>query len=487
MSLTIFQKNRKATRIGIIMLALIVIAGGGYFVYQKFIYKAPVQAAAETLQTTTARQGDIELSASGTGSYIAAATASIGFDTSGQIVEMNAVIGNKVEKGQVLARLESTSAQIAYDQAQRTFLNLTSPSAIATAENAVATAETALVSARQTLTYIISPTVFSYEQKLADAEQALIDAQKEAQSNPSAENTAKVTSAQTVVDKVQKNLNGAWYYYRNSYVPDIFTVEQRTPGSRKTTKYIAAPTDAGIASARAEYTLAQAALVEAKDYLTALKGEELPAGATGTSLNAFEQAKLDVQTAQSTLNSLQLVAPISGMITAVSAGLGDTVASGTIITISDVSKVTLDFYLDETDFDKVAVGYPVSVVFDSLPDLTFSGKVTSVDPSLSDQNGTNLIKGTAVLNSISPATRDTLLLGMSAAVDVIGGTAKNATLISVDALHEIDTDQYGVYVLKNGKLEFTVVEVGIKDSFNVVIKSGLQPGDVVSTGLLETN
>jgi HlyD family secretion protein len=227
--------------------------------------------------------------------------------------------------------------------------------------------------------------------------------------------------------------------------------------------------------------------VEAKDYLAALKGEELPANATGTSLNAFEQAKLDVQTAQATLDSLQLVAPISGMITAVSAGLGDTVASGTIITISDVSKVTLDFYLDETDFDKVAVGYPVSVVFDSLPDSTFTGKVTSVDPSLSDQNGTSLIKGTAVLDSISPATRDTLLLGMSAAVDVIGGTAKNATLVSIDALHEIDTDQYGVYVLKNGKLEFTLVELGIKDSFNAVIKSGLQPGDVVSTGLLETN
>ena len=181
MSLNIFQKNRKATRIGVIIFALVIIAGGGYYVYRQFIYKAPVQAAAETLQTTTARQGDLELSASGTGSYVAAATASIGFDTSGQIVEMNAAIGDKVEKGQVLARLDSTSAQIAYDQAQRTLLNLTSPSAIATAENAVATAETALVSARQTLTYIISPTVFSHEQKLADAEQALIDAQKESQ------------------------------------------------------------------------------------------------------------------------------------------------------------------------------------------------------------------------------------------------------------------------------------------------------------------
>ena len=72
------------------------------------------------------------------------------------------------------------------------------------------------------------------------------------------------------------------------------------------------------------------------------------------------------------------------------------------------------------------------------PTLTFTGKVTSVDPSLSDQNGSMLIKGTAVLDSISPATQETLLLGMNASVDVIGGTANNATLISVDALHEID-------------------------------------------------
>jgi multidrug efflux pump subunit AcrA (membrane-fusion protein) len=97
-----------------------------------------------------------------------------------------------------------------------------------------------------------------------------------------------------------------------------------------------------------------------------------------------------------------------------------------------------------------------------------------------------LIKGTAVLDSISPATQETLLLGMNASIDVIGGTATNAVLVSVDALHEIDKDQYGVYILKNGKLEFTPVVIGLKDSFNAEIKSGLQAGDVVSTGLLET-
>ena len=130
MASNIIQKNRRATRIVLVILGLLVIAGGGYFIYRQFIYQAPVQAASETLQTTTAKRGDLELTASGSGSYVAAATASIGFSTSGQIVELNARVGDKVEKGQVIAKLDSTSAQIAYDQANRTLQNLTSPAAI---------------------------------------------------------------------------------------------------------------------------------------------------------------------------------------------------------------------------------------------------------------------------------------------------------------------------------------------------------------------
>ena len=334
---------------------------------------------------------------------------------------------------------------------------------------------------------LISSQVYNSELRLAAAESTLATAQQEAAATPSAENTSKVTAAQTALDRAQRNLKSAMYDYYKNYVPDTLTVTERVAGTRKVTKYVAIPTAADITTVRSAYALAQATLQESKDYLAALKGEDVPANATGASLNALEQAKMDLQTAKTTLDSLQLVAPITGTVTSETAALGDTVASGTIITISDVSKVNLDFYLDETDFDKVAVGYPVSVVFDLLPDLTFTGKVTSVDPSLSDQNGSMLIKGTAVLDSISPATQETLLLGMNASIDVIGGKATNAVLVSVDALHEIDKDQYGVYVLKNGKLEFTPVEVGLKDSFNAEIKSGLQAGDVVSTGLLETN
>lgn len=469
-----------------ILLVMLILAGGGYFVYRQFFYKAPVQAAAETLQTTTAKRGDLELTASGTGSYVAAATSSFGFSASGQLVELNVKVGDEVQKGQVLAKLDSTTAQIAYDQALRTVNNLTSPAAIATAENAVATAETNAASTKESLIYVISPQVFSYEQKLISAQADLVAAQQAAATTPSADNTAKVTAAQAVVDKATKSLKSAMYYYTNTYVPQTFTVMQSVPGSRKTTKVLSAPTDAQIAASRSAYALALATLQEDKDYLAAIQGQDVPTGATGTSLNTYEQAKLDLQDAKTTLDSLQLLAPISGKITSLSAGLGDTVSSGAIMTISDTSHVYLNFYLDETDFDKVAVGYPVSVVFDSLPDSTFTGTVTAVDPSLSDQNGSSLIKGTAILDSISPSVQKTLLLGMNASIDVIGGKATNAVLVSVDALHEIDKDQYGVYVLKNGKLTFTLVQVGLKDSFNAEIKSGLQPGDVVSTGLLET-
>ena len=60
MASNIIQKNGRGTRIGMVILGLLVIAGGGYFIYRQFIYKAPVQAASETLQTTTAKRGNLE-------------------------------------------------------------------------------------------------------------------------------------------------------------------------------------------------------------------------------------------------------------------------------------------------------------------------------------------------------------------------------------------------------------------------------------------
>lgn len=487
MKAVLFKKQTILSRIIRAIVALAILGGGGYFVYNKFFALTTPVATAATLYTTTVKQGDLTLYASGTGNLVAAQEASLGFGTAGTVSEVNVVLGDNVKEGDVLAELNSDAAQTAYQTAKRALMNLQSDLAIATAKEAVGTAGTAITDALYTLTYEISPQVYRAETALAAAESTLAQAQKVSSETSSDENTKAVTDATTAVEKAQKTLVSAQYYYEKTYVPQIFTVSETDRATRKTTKYVSAPSDADITSARAQYDLAVANLQEAKWYLAALQGEEIPDEATGTSLTAFLQAKLDLEQAQQTLELMQIIAPFDGTITTLDVSLGDSVDTGAVITVSDDSSALLDFYLDESDYANVGVGYPVEVTFDAIPDKVYSGEVTEVDPTLSDQNGSKLVHGTAKITSVSEVASETLMLGMNASVDVIGGKAENAILVSVDALHEYETDKYGVFVQENGSLVFKTVEVGIMDTFNAEIKSGLNVGDVVSTGLVESN
>ena len=75
---------------------------------------------------------------------------------------------------------------------------------------------------------------------------------------------------------------------------------------------------------------------------------------------------------------------------------------------------------------------------------------------------------------------------MTAAVDVIGGRAENVVLVPVEALREISPGQYAVFVMENGAPVMRTVEVGLQDQISAEIKSGLNAGDVVTTGIVET-
>jgi len=139
-------------------------------------------------------------------------------------------------------------------------------------------------------------------------------------------------------------------------------------------------------------------------------------------------------------------------------------------------------YVDEASYSMFTVGNAADVVFDALPSQTFKGKVVEVSPALVTSSGTSAVSGMVQLDP----TSTNLLLGMSAAVNVIAGDAQNAVIAPVAALHETSPGQYAVFVLKNGNLTLTNVTVGLQDLVNAEIKSGLQPGDVVSTGIVGT-
>ena len=71
-------------------------------------------------------------------------------------------------------------------------------------------------------------------------------------------------------------------------------------------------------------------------------------------------------------------------------------------------------------------------------------------------------------------------------MDIIGGRAENVVLVPVDALRETSPGEYVVFVIENDKPKLRMFEIGLQDLFFAEVLSGLEPGDVVSTGLVDT-
>ena len=136
-----------------IVLGVLILAGIGVGTYLvlKSAKASSTTTTAAALQTSTARQGDLVLEASGTGYLVAASESAVGFSTSGKLANLYVKLGDTVEAGQLLAELDDSSQQLALANAQQTLRELTSASAIATAQQTVASAEATLYNAQVAL------------------------------------------------------------------------------------------------------------------------------------------------------------------------------------------------------------------------------------------------------------------------------------------------------------------------------------------------
>jgi len=168
----------------------------------------------------------------------------------------------------------------------------------------------------------------------------------------------------------------------------------------------------------------------------------------------------------------------------VDAYVGATISEASILTLADLDSLYIEAYLDESDLDKAVVGNEVEVTFDALPNQTFIGQVITVSPGLETVDNVEAIKIIVALNESAAGT--TLPVGLNATVDVISGRATDAVLVPVEALRQIDTDEYGVFVIENGQPVFRAVQVGLQDVTTVEIISGVEAGETVSTGIIQT-
>jgi HlyD family secretion protein len=454
----------------LLSVVAVVLAGAGGYAYYRVRQAQASSTQASTLQTATVRQGDLVIRASGTGTLIAVTESDLVFGTSGKLENILVKVGDKVEAGQLLAQLDDSSQQTQLAQAKQDLLELTSPSVIAAAQQDVAVAQQDLYNDEVALTNVTMR-----------VSQALID-----------DAYAAYVIAKDNLEKIQENyeedLKGSPEdpSYARAYqeVYDYQVAMNNALGIYNL--YTGYSNPAKVAEKKATVELDKANLQEAQYYLAALTGGEVPADATGTALATLNQAKLDLQSAEDDLAATKLYAPFAGMVMAVDAQVGESAGSDTaILTLDDLSQANIQLYMDESDWSNIKVGYDVEVTFDALPDQVFTGKMIEVMPSLVTVQGSSMIEGLAQLDNSVEEIQLPVYVGAS--VDVIAAQAKNAILVPVEALHEISTGQYAVFVMENGTPTLTMVEVGLQDGTFVEIKSGLEAGEVVTTGIVETN
>lgn len=446
-----------------IILAL-AIAGAGYYLYVNRFATAAEPVETNQLQTAVASRGDLSIIASGTGSIVPTQQIGVGFDESGTLIELKVQEGDVVKAGDILARLrtQDTPETIAAKLAEAEL-------AVVKAQNALddlyATAETARTQALSDIA--------TYSQEVRDAQYTL--------ANYTMPAILQGLDTVEAFDQMKAALDQALAAFEPyKYFPQtdpkrqellvLLNIAQSNYDAavkRLDYEYVLQVAEANLKSARQEY----------EKYQEGPAADEL-AEAQAT----LENAKANLALVQAEKPVIDLAAPIDGTVLAVDAGVGESVSSATIITLANLEPVTLDVYLDETDLDKVASGYPAEITFDALPDLMFTGQVTSVSKSLQELSGVQAIMARVTLDSESVDASISLPVGLNAAVDIIAGQATNAVLVPIEALRELDAGEYAVFVVVDGQPKLRVVEVGLIDLTMAEIKSGLEAGEIVSTG-----
>ena len=270
---------------------------------------------------------------------------------------------------------------------------------------------------------------------------------------------------------------------------------------------------------KAAWEMAEAGLVQAQARIDQARAQKDSAD------KHITQNRANLTRVSDVLQKTTYAAPFDGVITNLPVREGETVVIGiqnspgsTLMTIADMSVITSEVKVDETDIVNVQLGQAAEVTVDAIPRKTFHGVVTEI--------GNNaIVRSTGVStsqeNSTSQEAKDFKVVvtlqdppeglrpGLSSTAKVTTATRANVISIPIQALTvrtrgdlakkagdkssveaaspALDTakqkeEVQGVFVIRNKKAEFVPVDTGISGTTDIEVAKGLQPGDEIITG-----
>jgi HlyD family secretion protein len=236
-------------------------------------------------------------------------------------------------------------------------------------------------------------------------------------------------------------------------------------------------------------------------------------------------SEANLRRATDVLNRTQSTSPIDGVVTNLPVRVGETVVPGIqnssaslIMTIADMSIITAEVKVDETDIVNVKLDQPADVTVDAMPGRSFKGHVIEI-------GNTAILRSTGLAASQSAISSqeakdfkvvialdnppDEMRPGLSCTAKIITATRQKSVTIPIQALTvrqkgdleprkegekvpELPTDPaalrarkeeiQGVFVIQGEKAVFKKVETGITGITDIEVLSGLNDGEEIITG-----
>ena len=113
-----WARDRRVVFGAVLVVVALLAAAGGWYYYSTQYLPAQVANGEETIQTATVRRGNLVIVGSGSGSLIPSAEVDLSFSSGGRLAEVSVEVGDQVQAGDVLARLDDTEAQSQVAQAE---------------------------------------------------------------------------------------------------------------------------------------------------------------------------------------------------------------------------------------------------------------------------------------------------------------------------------------------------------------------------------
>lgn len=429
---------------------VIVILIGGYFWYKK---SASVTTA--TPQTTTISYGTLVTSVTGSGSLAAQSVAAVDAPSYGIVDQLFVKNGDTVKMGQPLFHFRSLASAADIAKARASYLS--SQASLITAQQQAQDAAANV----QILNNNLNASLLAFQAAQIDAKKSVKDAQInsiDASNTQNINNNLDILSAQIGEKSAQLGLTSAQIKARQN----VITAQ----GSLEQAKRDAASGALKNQSAQSSLLAAQANLTSAQLNYAELSSQTVTVPIAGQVANMALEIGSTIGQQSSSSSS--------------SSTTSSTTSNANLFSIINPKNLSVTVAISEVDVPNIKVGAPATLTFDALANKTFAGHVINVDTIGTTSSGVTTYNAEVALDDLDAAMRP----GMSVSASIITNRKDHVLLVPNGAVQNSLNGQATVNVMKNGVATPTDVTVGLSNDLETEIVSGLQEGDIVTTGTI---